>query len=101
MSVMCFLGLCCTFLVPETTGLSLEEIVAKYHDWEDNATAEKGDIEDAPGSEDSQLHGDTDPLAYTADLGNSFGYEAADAAEPLITPNPTPQNAASPSVTYY
>eukprot|EP00667_Euglena_gracilis_P008355 EG_transcript_8458 len=29
LSIMCFCGLLCTLLVPETTGLSLEEIVAK------------------------------------------------------------------------
>lgn len=40
MSLMCALGFLCTMLVPETTGLSLEEIVAKYHDWEETTNAD-------------------------------------------------------------
>lgn len=37
LSIMCFFGFLCTLLVPETSGLSLEDIVAKYHDWEENS----------------------------------------------------------------
>lgn len=85
MSIMCFLGLCCTFLVPETTGLSLEEIVAKYHDWDENEGKSLKEHEaEASSSEENVVHYD-------------------DIETPVIAPAPTPTSPpqANNDVVYY
>jgi PHS family inorganic phosphate transporter-like MFS transporter len=51
LSIMAFLGFCCSFLVPEPNGLSLEEIVATYFDYnEGNEDLSDKDLEDDNGA---------------------------------------------------
>lgn len=75
MSIMCALGFCCTFLVPETTGLSLEEIVARYHDWDE--------------VEDKKLHdAEEDPDSGSHAGSNHDLYNPAEAPVPYPAPTP-------------
>lgn len=85
LSIMCALGLACTFLVPETTGLSLEEIVAKYHDWEEKTTATK---EDKDTHIEMDIDEEDDPAAIYAE-------------DVALSPAPTPADGSSPNVSYY
>lgn len=51
LSVMAALGFCCTFLIPEPNGLSLEEIVTNYFDYEEGEdNLEDKDLQDENGA---------------------------------------------------
>lgn len=51
LSIMAALGFCCTFLIPEPNGLSLEEIVTTYFDYEEGEDdLEDKDLQDENGA---------------------------------------------------
>jgi PHS family inorganic phosphate transporter-like MFS transporter len=86
LSIMAFLGFCCSFLVPEPMGLSLEEIVTKYFDC-DEAEDEMADKDPEDAYDDA--------VAYPVYEEDSTGYTA-----PMSTPAGGP-GAPQPTLYYY
>jgi len=74
LSVMAALGFCCTFLIPEPNGLSLEEIVTNYFDYE----------EGEDNLEDKDLQDENGAISYPVFEDEFSGYTA---------PNTTPAGA--------